>query len=123
MVSYAIVVEPISEEDGGGFMAFFPDLPGCMSDGESPEEVVKNSLDALDCWRTVQLERGSAIPEPGAASVDFAENMEVMNAEIKRLAEELKTAQDRVQQLGKSKTQGWQFRRPKSEYSTKLAFG
>ena len=31
---YAIIVEPLSAEDGGGFVATVPDLPGCMSDGD-----------------------------------------------------------------------------------------
>ena len=30
---YAVTIEPLSEADGGGFVATVPDLPGCMSDG------------------------------------------------------------------------------------------
>ncbi|MGH1356548.1 MAG: type II toxin-antitoxin system HicB family antitoxin [Thalassovita sp.] len=33
---YPIVLVPLCEEDGGGFAAYVPDLPGCMSDGETP---------------------------------------------------------------------------------------
>lgn len=33
---YPIEVRPLAEEDGGGFLATFPDLPGCMADGETP---------------------------------------------------------------------------------------
>ena len=35
---YPVVIEPLSKEDGGGFIATVPDLPGCMSDGTSREE-------------------------------------------------------------------------------------
>ena len=37
-----IVVEPLPIEEGGGFLATAPDLPGCMSDGATPEEAVSN---------------------------------------------------------------------------------
>ena len=32
---YAVVIELLSDEDGGGFLAIVPDLLGCMSDGET----------------------------------------------------------------------------------------
>ncbi len=32
---YKIIIEPLSEEEGGGFIATVPDLPGGMSDGET----------------------------------------------------------------------------------------
>ena len=35
---YPFEIRPLSEEDGGGFLITFPDLPGCMADGETPEE-------------------------------------------------------------------------------------
>lgn len=47
---YTLVIEPLSEEDGGGFFATVPDLPGCMSDGETAEEAVTNVQDAIRCW-------------------------------------------------------------------------
>ena len=37
---YSFEIRPLSEEDGGGFLITFPDLPGCMSDGETPEEAI-----------------------------------------------------------------------------------
>ena len=36
------VIEPLSEEDGGGFLATVPELPGCMSDGETRAEALAN---------------------------------------------------------------------------------
>jgi len=35
--------------EGGGYLIEFPDLPGCMSDGETPEEAIANGRDALKC--------------------------------------------------------------------------
>jgi antitoxin HicB len=30
---YTFDVAPLSEDNGGGFLITWPDLPGCMSDG------------------------------------------------------------------------------------------
>ena len=42
--AYAHVVAPLSEEDGGGYMITFPDLPGCMSDGDTLDEVLRGTV-------------------------------------------------------------------------------
>ena len=34
-LEYAVRIERLA--DGGGYLATVPDLPGCMSDGETPE--------------------------------------------------------------------------------------
>jgi hypothetical protein len=39
-LEYPVVVEPLPIEEGGGFIATVPDLPGCMSDGATPEEAI-----------------------------------------------------------------------------------
>jgi antitoxin HicB len=49
-LEYPIVVEPLPLEEGGGFLATAPDLPGCMSDGATPEEAVTNIQDAITAW-------------------------------------------------------------------------
>jgi predicted RNase H-like HicB family nuclease len=51
-------------EDGGGFLATVPDLPGCMSDGETPEEAVTNVQDAILAWIEAARELGREIPAP-----------------------------------------------------------
>jgi predicted RNase H-like HicB family nuclease len=61
---YPFVVEPLPPEDGGGFVALVPDLPGCMSDGESPEEAARNVLDAINSWIEEALALGRPIPAP-----------------------------------------------------------
>ena len=61
---YPIVIEPLSEEDGGGFVATVPDLPGCMSDGASPEEAVANVQDAIFSWIEAAEDLGHAVPVP-----------------------------------------------------------
>ena len=59
-----IVIEPLPPEDGGGFVAYVPDLPGCMSDGETREEAAHNVSDAIECWIEEAKKLGRAIPPP-----------------------------------------------------------
>ena len=33
----SIRIEPLSSDEGGGFLVTVPDLPGCMADGETVE--------------------------------------------------------------------------------------
>lgn len=61
---YPITIRPLSEAEGGGFLALAPDLPGCMSDGETPDEALANVYDAIECWMEGADELGHAIPEP-----------------------------------------------------------
>lgn len=68
--AYAHVVAPLSEEDGGGYLITFPDLPGCMSDGETLEEVQTNGRDAFNSWIAAQVDMKRPIPEPTRYSED-----------------------------------------------------
>lgn len=43
-------VEVVPDPDEGGFVISFPDLPGCMSSGDTIGEAVANAIDALDAW-------------------------------------------------------------------------
>jgi len=61
---YPLLVMPIQKEDGGGFMATVPDLPGCMSDGETPDEAVRNVQDAIAEWIDAARQLGRPIPTP-----------------------------------------------------------
>ena len=40
------------------------DLPGCMSDGETPDEAISNLDDAKQVWIESYLEDGLEVPEP-----------------------------------------------------------
>ncbi len=65
MKDYDLVVAALSEEDGGGWLALVPDLPGCMSDGETREEALENGLSAIKDWIEAANQSGIEIPEPG----------------------------------------------------------
>lgn len=61
---YKVVIEPLSEEDGGGFLATVPELPGCMSDGATRAEALANVEDAIATWIHCARKMGQAILEP-----------------------------------------------------------
>ncbi|HEV2817826.1 MAG TPA: type II toxin-antitoxin system HicB family antitoxin [Allosphingosinicella sp.] len=65
--AYKVVIEPLSEEDGGGYLATVPELPGCMSDGATRSEALVNVEDAIATWLHVAHKHGWAIPEPKRA--------------------------------------------------------
>jgi antitoxin HicB len=65
-LEYPVLIEPLSAEDGGGFLATVPDLPGCMSDGETPEEAILNVQDAIVGWIETAREMGRPIPRPSS---------------------------------------------------------
>jgi antitoxin HicB len=62
--AYEVVIRPLSVEDGGGFFASVPELPGCHSDGETPEEALANVYDGIGCWIEAMEEMGAHVPEP-----------------------------------------------------------
>lgn len=47
---YKVVLTPLSEEDGGGWLAEVPELPGCMTDGETEEEALRELESAKRAW-------------------------------------------------------------------------
>jgi antitoxin HicB len=66
--SYPFTIRPLAEEDGGGFAIEYPDLPGCISDGGTPEEALKHGADAVRAYLRDCLAHGDPIPAPSAAS-------------------------------------------------------
>lgn len=62
--AYAHIVSPLSTTDGGGFLITFPDLPGCMSDGETEAEAVENGRDAFIAVVSALHDMGREIPAP-----------------------------------------------------------
>lgn len=61
---YPFELRPLAEEEGGGWLISFPDLPGCISDGETPEEAIANGKDALAAWLQAARETGREVPNP-----------------------------------------------------------
>ena len=66
---YPVIIEPLPQIEGGGFVALVPDLPGCMSDGETIEEAARNVQDAIIAWieAAQSLNRPVPVPSPHLA--------------------------------------------------------
>ena len=58
---YPFTIYPSSE---GGYSAEIPDLPGCLTEGESLEELGRNIEEARRAWIEVAYEEGLGIPLP-----------------------------------------------------------
>ena len=81
---YAVIVGPLTEAEGGGYGATVPELPGCMSDGGTPQEALENVYDdeqvamcpahgcglrgkphpLIGCWIEAAQEMGREVPAP-----------------------------------------------------------
>jgi len=59
---YAVVIERAE----GNYAAYVPDLPGCVSTGETLEEVAKNIREAIQFHVEGLKEDGISVPEPSA---------------------------------------------------------
>ncbi|MBM3480177.1 MAG: type II toxin-antitoxin system HicB family antitoxin [Alphaproteobacteria bacterium] len=70
--AYRVVVGPLLDEEGGGFVARVPELPGCVSDGSTPAEAVENVQDAIQAWIASAQEAGDPVPPPAAKSGSYS---------------------------------------------------
>lgn len=59
-MEYMIVIEKAE----GNYSAYCPDLPGCVSVGDTIEETKSNMKDAIEFHLETMRERGEKIPEP-----------------------------------------------------------
>lgn len=57
-------MEIVEDKDEGGFVVSFPELPGCVTCGETIEAAVANALDARKAWLGAAIEDGMEICEP-----------------------------------------------------------
>lgn len=64
----ALVARPyarrLTPDDSGGFTATIQEFPGCIADGDSPNEALANLEAAALSWIEAQLDLGQPIPEP-----------------------------------------------------------
>lgn len=63
-IDYDIIVTPISEEDGGGYFAYYKDFQGVSGDGETKDEAINDVKSAFECFIEVCIENKTPIYEP-----------------------------------------------------------
>lgn len=64
--AYPFTVRRMTADEGEGFLIEFPDVPGCISDGSTPEEAIANGRDSLKSVLLTKLEFKDPVPKPGA---------------------------------------------------------
>lgn len=57
-------MEIVEDKEEGGFVVSYPDLPGCITCGETIESAVANAIEAKKAWIEAALEDGIEIYEP-----------------------------------------------------------
>ena len=62
MSKYSMVLS-YSEEDQA-YIVSVPELPGCMADGKTPEQAVKNAEIIIHEWIECAIADGEEIPKP-----------------------------------------------------------
>ena len=62
---YRVSIRPLSKDEGGGYLVEYPEIPGCMSDGETIEEAITNGREALRDCPDVFKESGRKAQMPG----------------------------------------------------------
>ena len=63
-IDYDIIMDRLEEEDGGGYFAYYKDIPSVMGDGETKEEAVQDARNAFFSYVEVSLKNKDIIQEP-----------------------------------------------------------
>ena len=75
-MKFKVILTP---DEDGGFIAEVPELPGCLSQGDSREAALENIKDAIHGWIKVRLMRdeNSSTSMPTDFSLADTEEVEV----------------------------------------------
>jgi antitoxin HicB len=68
VTAYPITLRRLSAEEGGGYLAEFPDVPGAIGDGQTPEAAIASGREALAAALETLAEFGDPVPNPDNAS-------------------------------------------------------
>ena len=55
-----VIIYP--DRDDGGWVCEVPSLPGCVSQGDTRDEAIRNVRDAIDAWVDGAQSLGRAVP-------------------------------------------------------------
>ena len=72
---YPIIISPLSDEEGGGFLVTFPDLAGCVADGDTIDQAVVEAKDAFEAWKMAQKDDKDSMPTPKTYSGQFVQRI------------------------------------------------
>lgn len=69
VTGYPCKIRRLTADEGGGYLVTFPDLPGCMSDGETVAEARGNAADAVAGYLDSCRKRGDPAPVQGSGGL------------------------------------------------------
>ena len=69
MLKYAVVIFWSDEDDL--YLAYAPELPGCMAHGDTQEEALNSIQEAMALWLDVAREFKDWVPEPKVREIIF----------------------------------------------------
>lgn len=64
-MKYVVVFE---EADDGTYDVYVPDLPGCVSFGQTREEAERNIREAMHAHIELMVRTGERVPPPGSST-------------------------------------------------------
>ncbi|MBK3736329.1 putative RNase H-like HicB family nuclease [Azospirillum brasilense] len=62
--AYPVIVRTVPPEQGTGYAAEVPDLPGCTASGNTPAEATAAARDAIILWIEEARRTGQPVPPP-----------------------------------------------------------
>lgn len=68
ILEYPFITRLLPEAEGGGYLIQYPDLPGCMSDGETIQEAIESGRDAVRSWIETAKTHRDEIPVPNLST-------------------------------------------------------
>jgi predicted RNase H-like HicB family nuclease len=77
---YLVILE---HAEGSNYSAYVPDLPGCVSTGDSRQEVMRNIREAIALHLEGMREDGDPIPAP-SSEADYVEAIGGLDATTSR---------------------------------------
>lgn len=72
---FQFTVRPLSADEGGGYLVEYPDIPGCMSDGETIPEAIANGREALRDCLEVFRESGRKPVKPSIEAAQWRQRL------------------------------------------------
>ena len=94
---YPVHIAPIPADEGGGYMVSFPDLPGCIADGNTIDKAIIEARDAFTAWVMAEQEDKGELPTPKIYSGQFVQR--IPKSLHRQLAERAKTEGVSLNQL------------------------
>lgn len=98
-MDYPVIILRLSDEDGGGYLGYAPDLLGCMGDGDTPEAALADTQSAIVEWLDTAKARGIVVPEPHSqAARENKQKADLLRA-LKELSDGIEAIDGRLEDL------------------------